>query len=195
MNYRHRGLILTVMAAWCCGRLYADPPSSSGADKTTKAATKKPLSDQEILSQLHLSNKTDIEAAQLSEERASTDDVLDFAHHLGKEHTVADLKVRALAGRLGIKLKEALTPITDDDKKIVARHESTMARLRSSKGREFEHILLRLVTREHATHIHLLERQLKLLPKDSPVYELVTQCLPELREQYQTASHLGGLPQ
>jgi putative membrane protein len=160
------------------------------------AAVKKaeaPLPDEEILSRLHLTNQDEIHAGELAEQFGVAENVKQFGIRLQKDHKDADVMVRALAGRLGIKLRQAPTPQTAADKAVIATHQQRMAQLETLKGAAFDKKFISLMARSHQSSVQALEHQRILLPKDSPVQDLLTQLLPTLRDHYQIAATLGDV--
>ena len=50
------------------------------------------------------------------------------------------------------------------------------------------------MARRHLSEVTRLDHQRQLLPKDSPVEDLLGKVLPTLRKHYDEASRLGGSP-
>lgn len=185
-----RGLFMmgVVMSGlWLAPTLRADAPV---AVKKAEA----PLPDEEILSRLHLTNQNEIHAGELAEQHGAAENVKQFGIRLQKDHKDADVKVRALAGRLGIKLRQESTPQNAADRAALAAHQRHMAQLEALKGAAFDKKFIAVMARSHQSSVQALEHQRILLPKDSPVQDLLSQLLPTLRDHYQIATTLGGVP-
>ena len=144
-----------------------------------------PQSDRTILYRLHKHAQFVIAASLLAEERCQTPDVKEFGERLEKDYKVADLKVRALAGRLGVKFK---------DNKIGQPPDPRLTLLESAPIAEFDQRFVRAIARRHAAIIPAMEHQIGLLPKEGLIYDLLDQVLPVMREHYQTATTLGHAP-
>lgn len=95
---RTSALLVTVAVATSTW-IACDVPSVDGADEDPGS-----VRPGNVLAQMHMMNITMIEAAQLAEDRAADDDVLDYADRLQKDHSFADGKVVSMAHQLHVDL-------------------------------------------------------------------------------------------
>jgi len=141
------------------------------------------MADKEILARLHRHCLFETLAGEQAQKRGLAPDIKKFGERLEEDYKVADLKTRALAGRLGVKLN---------------KQESAAAQARwrniKARGAAFDRRLVRSVVRGHEEIIPFLERQITLLPKDGPLFDLINQLLPTIYQHYQAAATLGGAP-
>ena len=150
-----------------------------------EAKTKKiehPMADAALLSLLDIHNKEEVLRGENAQSHELSDDVQQFAAHMEKDDKKADLQVRALAGRLFIKLSTA-TPNA-----ALSPDEETVS------NTAFEKSFVEASAESHAELLKILEHQRLLLSKDSPVYDLVRCLLPTVRRHYEEASSLENPP-
>jgi len=150
------------------------PPSM--AKKTIEA----PLPDGTILNRLHAEYVHDMRASHLAKRRAQSAQVWRLSEAVYRDSVKADRQVRALAGRLGVKLIPASKT-----------NPAALRRLARLRGPEFDHQFLVAMERRREASIKALEHQRFLLPKGSPMQDLLTMQLPTFRQQYDVAFHLA----
>lgn len=146
------------------------------AGKTIEA----PLPDGTILNRLHADYVREMRAAHLAKRRSQSGQVRQLSETVYRDSVKADRQVRALAGRLGVKL----APVSKTN-------SAALRRLQHLQGPEFDQQFLVALERRRETSIKALEHQRFLLLKGSPMQDLLTLQLPRFRQQYDIAFHLA----
>jgi predicted outer membrane protein len=146
-------------------------------DKTKKAPAAAPLSDRKILTFLYLQDLRENEVDRWAQSKAVSEEVRAMAGDFLKDHVFFAREVRALAGRLGIRLKKTGIPRSDQ-----------LDQLKTLSGPEFDRCYKSMMTKNSADTILYIQRQQALLPKDSPVYSLLTTVLPKIMDRYDVLS-------
>jgi predicted outer membrane protein len=132
-----------------------------------------PMSDAQILALLHEDNTAEIQRGQMARMQVVSEDVKHYAMRLEKDDRKADRYVRALAGRLGVKLQKE-DPVTKNDVVLPISEQA----------------FVQAAVEEHEELLDTLNHQCKLLPKDSPMYDLIVYLMPTIRSHYDAASSL-----
>jgi predicted outer membrane protein len=165
-------------------------PSNAGADvdapkvdKTKKAPAAAPLSDKIILLHLYLENLREADMDRVAQQRAFSPQVQNAAADFMKDHALLAKEMLAQAGRLGVKLGHMPNPHSNEAKRA-ARQFTQLKKLKLLAGKDFDRRYKTLMTHYHQDTLRFIERQRSLLPKDSPVFNLLANVLPKVRDHY-----------
>ena len=126
---------LTVVVAGVAG---CDPEPAGGepavaAEEAVTAQAPAALSDAEIAAIVVTANSVDVQYGEIARERATREDVRQFAETMITDHTAVNENAGALVARLGV------TPVPSDVSRSLAEQaEQTRAQLRTKSGLEFD---------------------------------------------------------
>jgi putative membrane protein len=110
------------------------------------------LSDANVLAMLDTISIGEVNAAQLAQQKASSEKVRTFASRMLNEHTTMMQDTRQLAQRIHVQPETpALASTTRDT------HQKTMDELRTLSGREFDHAYLKYQIKMHEQAIDLVQ--------------------------------------
>ena len=124
----------------------------------------------------------EVEASKLAMERASSQQVKDYAKMLHDDHTAANKKLMELAQQKGVDLP----------KELDAKHKQDLSRLQKLQGAEFDRAYLEhMGMKDHRKDIQDFEKQAKSA-KDAQVKSFAEQTLPTLRKHLTQAQQLAG---
>jgi putative membrane protein len=124
----------------------------------------------------------EVEASKLAIERASSQQVKDYAKMLHEDHTAANEKLMELAQQKGVDLPKVLDP----------KHKQDLARLQKLQGEEFDRAYLEhMGMKDHRKDIQDFEKQARSA-KDAQVKSFAEQTLPTLRKHLTQAQQIAG---
>jgi putative membrane protein len=166
--------------------------SATPAAQPTQAAKAKPtkhrLASEEssaksgskaILSQIYQANLREIALAKLANDKASTDEVRQYAAQLIADDTSANKSVVEVAQKINVQLPDT----------VATRHQSAYSKLSSAAGAEFDKQFLQQVSAEHDRLIATLKQEQQNTSNDD-VEALIEKILPIFQQQQQLAQML-----
>jgi putative membrane protein len=156
-----------------------------------------PGSDQDVLTEIHMVNETEIQAGNIAKTNASSKQVKDFAEMLVRDHTKADKQVMSLAKSMNIELPSMSDVAgssyggsgssTQHDEAVQA--QQTLDRLKGMKGAEFDREFLSAMVQGHERAIaKLMTAQAQ--HKGDEIGKLIGKLLPTIKKHLETASRL-----
>ncbi len=152
------------------------PAAPAGADRA-EAST--PVA---ILSQMNVSNTTEIQLARMAAEKASSPDVKRIAEKLAVDHSKNREQVRALAQKLNVRL----TPAQGGD--VTAADSAAMpADLQGKTGGDFDRAFIEHEIKDHESNIDKIENQLLPAAQDPQLKAYLQKTLAEMQ------GHLANL--
>jgi len=134
-----------VALALCLGSLMAGCAAAERAMPST-------LSDPNIVSVLDTIDVSEIEAAQLAKQKASSPAVRSFAARLANEHTENMQKTLQFANRTGIQPQKPRLAAA-----MESTHQKTMEELKKKSGRDFDRAYLDYQVTMHQQAVKLVE--------------------------------------
>lgn len=134
------------------------------------------LSDQEasIVRQLHKANQTEVAAGKLAKSNAGSQAVKQYGQMLVSDHSAADRKLAAFAGRRDLELKEP---------------EVDLGQLEDKQGDAFDEAFLDKMVKDHAENIAKVKQAMQTCD-DSGVRSILQQTLPVLQKHQTQAAKL-----
>lgn len=135
--------------------------------------------DQRFAKEVAIDNIAEIELAQLAQEKASDDQVRQYAQRLQRDHEEAGDKLKSLASQKGVQLP------TEAD----AKHKREKDRLAKMKASDFDRAYIDAMVREHKKDVRAFEKEAKG-GKDSEFKSFAAEVAPKLREHLQQAEGL-----
>ena len=146
------------------------------------------VSDQQLLSRLHLANTQEINLSQVAKDSAVDPQVRSFANMMISEHTTAQNRVTALANQLKIKLTAVEARNTSEARDL--RGDVTrQKKLRAQKGGNVDTLYLRMMIEDHQQLLSFLENEQTHIDQPN-LRTLVNSMIPTVRTHLQQARNL-----
>lgn len=141
------------------------------------------------LERLHAANLNEIAMGKLAQQNG-TARVQDYGKMLERDHADADLKVKALAGKRGLKLAGQPADIAD----MMAMHQMKAGRqmhgkLAALNGAEFDKAFARMMVDDHRKDIAMVKAW-RASSKDAELSSLFDEMLPTLQQHQRAAEQL-----
>lgn len=147
------------------------------ATASEEASTKS--SSAAILSQIHQADMKEIALARIAKDKASTDEVREYASQLIDDDTNADRSVVEIAQKTNVHLRDS----------GASRHQSAHSKLNSAAGAEFDKQFLMQTNADHGRLIASLKQE-REDTSDDDVEALIDKILPIFEQQQQLAQML-----
>lgn len=142
---------------------------------------------------LHQANQMEIQMSQLALTNATSKPVKSFAQKMITDHKGADVKVTALAKKIGADLDQKPSA---SDKAEMDEEMSKMDQMKSVKGGAFDAQFVKQMSDDHKKVIDMVATASKD-PSQKDIKPLLTQLLPKLRQHEAMAMRLenghGGM--
>jgi len=156
--------------------------SNQGASQSQAAQQKLQGDDRQFMMKAAQGGMLEVETSKLAMERASSQQVKDYAKMLHDDHTAANKKLMELAQQKGVDLP----------KELDAKHKQELARLQKLQGEEFDRAYLEhMGMKDHRKDIQDFEKQARSA-KDAQVKSFAEQTLPTLRKHLTQGQQLAG---
>lgn len=136
--------------------------------------------DHQFMIEAAQSNMMEIQAAQLAQQKATSDEVKQFAKQLEQDHTAAGEKLKALAAKKNVTLPSDMGP----------KHQSHAAKLQAMSDAQFEKNWLKNQVQHHKKDVSQFQKQVDR-SMDSDVKEFAQSTLPKLQEHLQQVQQLS----
>jgi putative membrane protein len=138
--------------------------------------------DHKFLLEAAQGGMAEVEASRLAMERASSQDVKQFAQQLMKDHTDANEKLMQIAQDKGVQLP----------KQLQGHHKQMMDRLSKLQGQEFDRAYMReMGLKDHKKDIQQFEKQARQ-GKDPELKTFAEETLPVLQKHLSMAQKVSG---
>jgi putative membrane protein len=138
--------------------------------------------DRKFMMEAAQGGMLEVEASRLAMERASSDEVKQFAQQLMKDHTDANEKLMQIAQDKGIQLP----------KQLDAKHKQQLSKLGQLKGEEFDRAYIReMGHKDHKKDIQAFEKQARQ-GKDPELRTFAEETLPVLQKHLSMAQKVSG---
>jgi putative membrane protein len=159
LNYLLIGSVILVGAACNDGSNSAEAAKDSNAvkmDSTTADSTKMipatvSKADQDFSVNTAIAGMTEIQAAQIAEQKTTAKDVKEYAEMMVKDHTAAADKLKAIATQKNITLPATLTPDAQKD----------LDNLQQETGHKFDKDYMAMMVSDHKKVIGAFENESK----------------------------------
>ncbi|SCL16367.1 Predicted outer membrane protein [Micromonospora nigra] len=140
--------------------------------------------DTQYVQAVHQANLYEIEAGELAQQKAQSQEVKELAQKLYIDHTQLDQSVRELAQQLGIELPTEL----------MGEQKQGLEQLRNASGEEFDRLWVTQSLNGHVTAIQATQTEISQ-GSEPQVVQLAQTALPVLQAHYdalvQLAEHMG----
>jgi putative membrane protein len=145
--------------------------------------------DQLVLSKIHHANTMEVKAAKLALQRSDSPEIKQVAQQIIKDHTAADVDVKAVAKADNIRLLVPLIPQNDADKIVMSQHKADMASLEKLHGIAFDTQYQKMMVDAHKADIaELTNVQPKL--QNENARDLVEKLIPKFQHHEQILAQI-----
>lgn len=155
-----------------------DQPDATLQSDQTVAQSRSTIStlDRQFASQAAEAGLAEVQMGQLAVERASNDEVKEYAQEMIQEHTQANNELKQLAAQKGITLPQTLNQ----------QHQTAKANLSNLSGEAFDRAYMDLMKQDHAKVVSLFQQQANQ-GQDLDLKNWAAKTLPNLQEHNQMA--------
>lgn len=152
--------------------------TAAGASKAPASASAKALAsaDQAFVRKAAMGSLAEIEFGKLAQQKASSDEVKQFASRMVQDHSKANDELKQVASAKGIEVPSEL------DKK----HKNDYDRLNKLSGAEFDRAYMSLMVDDHKKDVADFKKEADS-GKDADVKSFAAKTLPTLQEHMQLA--------
>jgi putative membrane protein len=140
------------------------------------------------LSQIHLTNLTEIALAKIAEEKASSSEVRAYADQLVQDHTNVDQIVVAMAQKKGAHLKNGI-PAYREKRHETAQEKQLERKLNSAAGPDFDRLFLEQTSSDHERLISKLQQDREDV-SDDELEALIDKMIPIFQQHRDLAQIL-----
>ncbi|MDZ4802760.1 MAG: DUF4142 domain-containing protein [Bryobacteraceae bacterium] len=137
--------------------------------------------DHEFMTKAAMGGMMEVQAAQMAQQKASSQEVRDYARKLEHDHSLANDKLKAIA-------KERQVSLPTD---VGAEHKAMIGRLNALSGAEFDKAYMKAMVADHRKDIREFEKASNR-SMDSDLKNFASSTLPTLKEHLQQAGQLNG---
>jgi len=137
--------------------------------------------DHEFMTKAAMGGMMEVQAAQMAQQKASSQEVRDYARKLEQDHSLANDKLKAIA-------KERQVSLPTD---VGAEHKAMIGRLNALSGAEFDKAYMKAMVADHRKDIREFEKASNR-SMDSDLKNFASSTLPTLKEHLQQAGQLNG---
>jgi len=137
--------------------------------------------DQKFLTEAANGGIAEVQMAQMAQQKASSQEVKDYARRLEQDHTKANNELKEVAQRRQVSLP------TDTD----AKHKEMATKLNALSGAEFDRAYMRMMVQDHRKDIKMFERESNT-GMDTDLKNFASSTLPTLKEHLQQAEQING---
>ena len=110
------------------------------------------MSNADILGLLNTINRSEIDAGQLAEQRASSQEVRSYASRMAREHQMMMQKINKLAQRLDVQPQKPALASTMGE-----THQETMEELQTKSGPDFDNAYITYQVKMHRQAVDLVK--------------------------------------
>jgi putative membrane protein len=179
------GSALAMPGAWAADNEPSSQSQSGQSAQAQQAAqgqAKLSQQDRKFMMDAAQGGMLEVEASRLALERASSEQVREFAQQLLKDHTDANEKLMQIAQDKGVKLP----------KELDAKHKQQLSKLGKLKGEEFDRTYMQeLGHKDHKKDIQAFEKQARQ-GKDAELRTFAEETLPVLQKHLSMAHKVSG---
>jgi putative membrane protein len=174
-----RGLVIGALGLAACGGSHA----SAAAAEQQAGSPSSP--EHQALSKLYLTNQTEIQMAQLAQQKGQSDEVRQYGQQLSSDHSSANQEVQQLAQEHGIQLSAATQELSKDREEMQKKFDA----LQQAQGDDFDREFLDTMVDSHKRTIDKLSK-LQRDVQDPTVRQLIDKSLPKLQQHQDQAEQL-----
>lgn len=136
-------------------------------------------SDRLFMNRAAQGNLAEIRLSQLALQKASSDQVKQYAQQMIDQHTQATNQLTQIAGQKGVTLP----------RQIDAQHQQIERQLQRLSGASFDQAYMRAMVNDHAQTVALFQRQTQQ-GRDQDVVAFASELLPAIQQHYAMANSM-----
>jgi putative membrane protein len=136
--------------------------------------------DRKFMEDAARGGMAEVQLAQMAQQKASRQEVKDYARKLEQDHTQANDKLKSIAQQRQIQLS------TD-----IGEHQQMVSRLSNLSGDEFDRAYMRMMVQDHKKDIKEFQRESNR-SIDSDLKEFASTTLPTLQQHLQSAEQINS---
>jgi putative membrane protein len=140
-------------------------------------------SDKKFIMETAHGGMMEVELAKLAVDKASNEEVKQYAQRLVDDHTKANEELTQLASQKGV-------PISEDHKAMM-KSQTAKDKLSKLSGAEFDREFISWMVKDHTKEVKEFE-QVSNKAKDTDVKDWAAKTLPTLREHLQMARDINS---
>ena len=161
-----------------------EPGSAHGASPSRAASDKymASITTEDFVKKAAVDGMAEVELGKLAQQKSTNAEVRKFGAHMVKDHTAANEKLKAAAGKANVQVPKA----------IDAEHQQAMASLQKLDGTKFDAAYSEHMQQDHAKAVALFESASQSTQVAEPVRQFAQSTLPTLKEHHQEAEQLDG---
>lgn len=137
-------------------------------------------SDQMFMNKAAMGGMAEVQMAQMAQQKASSQEVKDYARMLEQDHSKANDKLKSIASERQVTLPTDIGP----------EHQAMATKLNALSGEEFDRAYMKGMVADHKKDIKEFEKASNR-SMDSNLKEFASSTLPTLREHLQKAEQLA----
>ena len=181
--FERKALCIAALALGASLVAFAQPPASQtntgGITVAAPYAGSLDPVDRKFVEKASVGGLAEVELGKLAQQRASSEQVKQFATRMVEDHTKANDELKAIAGTKGVQLP----------KNLAKGHQKEMAMLGRRSGSEFDREYMSHMVSDHMKDISVFESQAKS-GKDADLKAFATKTLPTLQEHLKLAKNV-----
>jgi putative membrane protein len=167
------------MSHGSAGSMQGGSASGMGNTSTTAGGGKLDAQDKKFMQTAMEGNMAEIQLGQLALQKASSDQVKQFAQHMIDDHTKLSSDMKPLALRLGVEPPTALS----------SKHKAVEAKLQGLSGAQFDQAYVKAMVDDHQEDDQLFLKE-QASAKYSSLKDAVTQSEPVIASHLKMAQEL-----
>jgi putative membrane protein len=136
--------------------------------------------DHKFLEDAARGGLAEVQLAQMAQQKASSQEVKDYARKLEQDHSQANEKLKAIAQQRQVQLPTDL-----------GEHQQMISKLSNLSGDEFDRAYMRMMVQDHKKDIKEFQRESNR-SIDSDLKEFASTTLPTLQQHLQSAEQING---
>jgi len=138
-------------------------------------------SDQAFMTEAAMGGLAEVQLAQMAQQKASSQEVKDYARRLEQDHTKANDQLKSIAQQRQVSLPSD----------IGAKHQQMVSKLNSMSGPEFDQAYMKMMVQDHRKDIKAFEHESNR-GMDTDLKNFASTTLPTLREHLTMAEQLNN---
>jgi putative membrane protein len=169
-------VIASLISLMLLSAAHAQPPSGTLPKQPGEPQTVQGATDENFVVNTWLDGMAEVELGNLTQQRASNDQVKQFGQRMIADHTKANEELKPIAGRVNVTLPTSLDGM----------HAALKRTLQGLKGFEFDRRYMDEMVKNHRVAVSSFEQQAKT-GNDGALKAFAQKTLPTLREHLKMA--------
>jgi putative membrane protein len=151
-----------------------------GMSSNKGAGTMVGPADEKFMMEAAQSGMAEVEALRLAQEKASSNEIKEFARKLEQDHTKANDQLKHLAEQKNVQLPGD-----------AGKHKEAVEKIRNLSGDEFDKAFMKMQVKHHKKDVKAFQKEGERA-MDSDVKSFASSTLPTLQEHLKSAEELQG---